>query len=109
MTRDQDHIHRFCGDPSNVTLMGLSAGCSSTTYHLVSPKSRGLFKLAAVITVSVALILRHFPRRIIAQSGVGGFSPSYHHYNEWQAVKYGNEASALVGCLDVLTRVQVIK
>ena len=47
--------------------------------------------------------------RIIAQSRVGGFSPSYHHYNEWQAVKYGNEASALFGCLDVLTRVQVIK
>ena len=61
------------------------------------------------MTVSVTLILRHFPRRIIAQSGVGGFSPSYHHYNEWQAVKYGNEASALVGCLDVLTRVQVIQ
>ena len=53
MTRDQDHIHRFCGDPSNVTLMGQSAN----TYHLVSPKSRGLFKLAAVITVSVALIV----------------------------------------------------
>ena len=52
-----------------------------------------------MITVSVALILRHFPRRIIAQSGVGGFSPSYHHYNEWQAVKYGNVASALFGSL----------
>ena len=94
MTRDQDHIHQFCGDPSNVTLMGQSAGCSSTTYHLVSPKSRGL---------------RHFPMRIIAESRVGGSSPSYHHYNEWQAVKYGNEASALFGCLDVLIRVQVIQ
>ena len=62
-----------------------------------------------MITVSFTLILRHFPRRIIAQSGVGGFSPSYHHYNEWQAVKYGNEASALFGSLDVLTRVQVIQ
>ena len=71
--------------------MGQSAGSFSTTYHLVSPKSKGLF------------------RRIIAQSGVGGFSPSYHHYNEWQAVKYGNEASALFGCLDVLIRVQVIQ
>ena len=38
-----------------------------------------------------------------------GFSPSYHYYNEWQAVKYGNEASALFGCLDVLIRVQVIQ
>ena len=34
--------------------MGQSAGSFSTTYHLVSPKSKGLF------------------RRIIAQSGVGG-------------------------------------
>ena len=99
MTRDQDNIHQFCRDPSNVTLMGQSADSFSTTYHLVSPKSRGLFKLAAVITVSVALILRHFPRRIIAQSSVGGFSPSYHHYIEWQAFKYGNEASALFGSL----------
>ena len=62
-----------------------------------------------MITVSVALILRHFPMRIIAQSRVGGFSPSYHYYNEWQAVKYGNETSALFGCLDVLIRVQVIQ
>jgi len=87
----QNNIHRFGGNRDMVTLMGQSAGSFSTTYHLVSPKSRGLFK------------------RIIAQSGVGGFSPSYHHYSEWQAVKYGNEASALVGCLDVATRVQCLK
>jgi len=87
----RDNIHRFGGASDKVTLMGQSAGSFSTTYHLVSPKSRGLFK------------------RIIAQSGVGGFSPSYHHYSEWQAVKYGNEASALVGCLDPVTRVQCLK
>ena len=62
-----------------------------------------------MIPVSVTLNLRLFPRRIIAQNSVGGFSPSYHHYNEWQAIKYGNEASALFGCLDVLTRVQVMQ
>ena len=61
------------------------------------------------MTVSVTLILRHFPRRIIAESRVDGFSPSYHRYNEWQAVKCGKEASALFGCLDVLTRVQVMQ
>ena len=44
VTRDQDHIHRFCGDPSNVTLVWQPAGSFSFTYHLVSPKSRGLFK-----------------------------------------------------------------
>ena len=82
-----------------MTVSGESAGSFSSTYHLVSPKNSGLFKLAAVITVSVALILRHFPMRIIAESRVGGFSPSHHHYIEWQAVKYGNEASALFGSL----------
>ena len=70
---------------------GQSAGSFSTTYHLVSPKSRGLF------------------RRIIAQSGVGGFSPSYHHYTERQASKFGTKASELVGCAEERTRVACLR
>lgn len=57
----------------------------------MSPKSRGLF------------------HRIIAQSGVGGFSPSYHHYSERQAVKFGTKAAALVGCADERTRVGCLR
>jgi len=68
-----------------------SAGSFSTTYHLVSPKSRGLF------------------HRIIAQSGVGGFSPSYHHYSERQAVKFGTKAAELVGCKDERSRVSCLQ
>jgi len=87
----QSNIHRFNGDPRKVTLMGQSAGSFSTTYHLVSPKSRGLF------------------HRIIAQSGVGGFSPSYHHYSERQAVKFGTKAADLVGCKEERTRVNCLQ
>ena len=38
-------------------------------------------------------------KRAILQSGVGGFSPSYHHFNELRAAKYGSLAAAELGCL----------
>src|SRR5262249_30858127 len=51
----QDNIHRFGGDPDNVTIMGESSGGVHVLAHLVSPGSRGLFHRAIVMSGSFAL------------------------------------------------------
>ena len=55
----KNNIAAFGGNPEDITLMGQSAGSSSTLYHLMSPRSEGLFQ------------------KVIAQSG-SNFSPSLH-------------------------------
>ncbi|KAL9966486.1 hypothetical protein ACROYT_G024568 [Oculina patagonica] len=42
----KDNIANFGGDPSKVTIFGLSAGGTSVTLHLLSPLSEGLFHQA---------------------------------------------------------------
>ena len=37
-------------------------------------------------------------KRAILQSGAGGFSPSYHHFSEARAIKYGELAAIEAGC-----------
>lgn len=41
----QDNIAHFGGDPNNVSIMGNSAGGMSVTLHMVSPMSKGQYKL----------------------------------------------------------------
>jgi len=76
----QETISSFGGDPGSVTLMGQSAGSSSALYHLMSPRSAGLF------------------HRVIAQSG-SNFSPSLHSITGAEAARFGVEASIAMGCL----------
>jgi len=40
----QKHIHQFGGNKDLVTIMGHDAGGASAHYHLLSPRSEGLFK-----------------------------------------------------------------
>lgn len=42
------NIKNFGGDSDNITIFGESAGGASTSYHLVSPMSKGLFNKAIV-------------------------------------------------------------
>ena len=44
----RDNIKKFGGDPQKVTLWGQSAGAGSVCYHLLLPRSKGLFQRAIV-------------------------------------------------------------
>ena len=66
LTWVRDNIALFGGDPGLVTIFGQSAGAAAVSYQMFSETSRGLF------------------RRVIAQSGLGGFMPSFHHHQARQ-------------------------
>uniref|UniRef100_A0A336LPT8 Carboxylic ester hydrolase n=1 Tax=Culicoides sonorensis TaxID=179676 RepID=A0A336LPT8_CULSO len=51
----KSNIIKFGGDPRIITILGYSAGAFSTTLHLVSPMSRGLFHRAIIMSGSSIL------------------------------------------------------
>jgi para-nitrobenzyl esterase len=74
----RENIEAFGGNPRNVTIAGTSAGGVSTTLHLISPASRGLFG------------------RAIAQSGTATTRlPS-----TAEATAQGDAFAAALGCSD---------
>lgn len=50
----QKNIRQFGGDPTKVTIAGQSAGAWSTTGHLISPMSQGLFRSAIAMSGSIS-------------------------------------------------------
>lgn len=46
----RDNINQFGGDPSSVTLAGISSGAASIFYHMMSPMSTGLFHRAILMS-----------------------------------------------------------
>ena len=48
----QENIAAFGGNPSTVTIFGMSAGGASVHYHMLSPMSQGLFSQAISLSGS---------------------------------------------------------
>ena len=48
-----ENIHKFGGDPSQITLLGHSAGAASVGYHLISKNSRQYIQSAIFMSGSV--------------------------------------------------------
>ncbi|KAJ8973198.1 hypothetical protein NQ317_014625, partial [Molorchus minor] len=66
----QENIYLFGGDPSKVTIVGQSAGSASVSYHLLSEKSKGMFRAAIMEsgTVLTPWSYQRFARSIAYQT-----------------------------------------
>jgi para-nitrobenzyl esterase len=67
------NIANFGGDPNRITIAGESAGASSVCYHLVMPKSHGLF--AQAILESSACFTEIVSLAQAEQTGLVGSRP----------------------------------
>ncbi|MFD0265129.1 carboxylesterase/lipase family protein [Streptomyces sp. NPDC127106] len=85
------NIHRFGGDPRNVTVFGESAGALSVCAHLTSPGSAGLFHRAVVQSGGCSL-----------STPPGAVLPSQPRYEpfvpEETTTAAGTAAAAALGC-----------
>ena len=85
----QRNIAFFGGDPSKVTIFGVSAGAVSVHSHILSPSARGLFRAA------------------ILQGGTALFS--YEKIVQQTTEKKGSEILEKLGCADTSDRLQCLQ
>jgi para-nitrobenzyl esterase len=67
----RENIEKFGGDKEKVTLWGQSAGASSICYHLLLPRSRGLFQRAIVDSSCDEFSLSSGARPVLASAPYG--------------------------------------
>ncbi|KAJ6648964.1 Venom carboxylesterase-6 [Pseudolycoriella hygida] len=98
LTWINSNIKYFGGDPNRVTLFGESAGAASVCYHILSPRSKGLFSKA------------------IAQSGTSlNFWAMYPHPKKQSqrfAAKFGcsvEDSKEMVACLKKINAADLVK
>ncbi|KAG5882421.1 hypothetical protein JTB14_021690 [Gonioctena quinquepunctata] len=66
------NIKSFGGDPKKVTIAGHSSGAISVMYHLIHPKSSGLFSGAVALSggVGIPMNRQKYPRRVAFDIGL---------------------------------------
>ncbi|KAJ8923390.1 hypothetical protein NQ315_001948 [Exocentrus adspersus] len=89
------NINLFGGDPAKVTIDGESAGGSSVGYHIISPKSKGLFR-GAILHSGTAICtfgLQKFARYYAFKVGTT-LEPKFKSENSTDLLKLLQNASA---------------